>query len=304
MALEIARTHDGEIINADSMQVYRELSILTARPGSKDLRRVPHLLYGHVAGTEAYTVERWRHEALSAIETAHRAGKVPVVAGGTGFYLSSLIGGLSPIPDIDPAVREQAAARLEEIGREAFFVELERRDAEIAVRLCANDTQRILRAWEVHEATGRPLSDWQKQPRLKPPSGLRFAIIVLEPDRAALNDRIDARFDQMLAAGALDEVRRLAARGYDPGLSMMKALGVRELITHLNGEMSLDEAAAAAKLASRQFAKRQSTWFRTQMTREKLGPAVIALERLDPLQGRQLSSFLQTRIYNILSERD
>lgn len=256
------------MINADSMQVYRELRILTARPGDEDLARAPHRLYGVLAASERCSAGRWRSMAVAEIARAREAGRVPVVAGGTGLYIKALIDGLAPIPVIPETVRAAAAERVLRHGGEAVRAELAARDPEAAARIPPGDQQRLARAWAVLAATGRPLSDWQKET----PSGgvsARTFILHLDPPRDVLYAACDDRFGRMLAQGALDEVRALAARDLDPRLPIMKALGVAPLAAHLRGELTLDAAAARARQATRNYAKRQRTWFRHQITPTK-----------------------------------
>ncbi len=250
------------LINADSMQVYRELRMLTARPSDAEEARAPHRLYGTMPAAEACSAARWRDSAEDEINAALDAGHVPILVGGTGLYIRALIDGLAPVPEIPEDVRATARSKLETEGLEQFHRALSERDPCGAARLAPGDRQRLLRAWEVIEATGRPLSAWQSdgQPGLSTP----IFKILLETDRDALYARCDARFDAMIAAGALDEVRGLAAAGLDPALPAMKALGVPALLTHLAGEIDLDEATARAKQATRNYAKRQLTWFRHQ----------------------------------------
>jgi tRNA dimethylallyltransferase len=269
LALAAAEEFGGTVINADSMQVYRELRVLTARPSDADEARVPHRLYGILAAAERCSAGRWATLAADAIAEAHGQGRLPIVVGGTGFYVKALISGLSAIPEVAADMRAEAMALYARLGAEAFQAELSRVDPVSAARLRVSDTQRLTRAYEVWLATGRALSDWQGEPAIPPVPGAAFFTIVLDPPRAALNAACDARFEVMLAAGALDEVRALVTQvrdlGLDPGLPALKALGVADLMRHLAGEQSLAAATAAAKLATRRFAKRQSTWFRTQI---------------------------------------
>jgi len=264
LAVDVALAFGGTVVNADSMQLYRELDVLTARPGAEDLERAPHRLYGVLPGSERGSAARWRAMALDEIAAAHGAGRVPVVVGGTGLYLRALMEGLSAVPTVPEEVRRAAHARLEALGGEAFRAELVARDPAMA-RLNPGDTTRLTRAWEVLEATGRPLSEWQAERAEGPPPGLSFHVVILEPPRAALYERCDRRFVLMLEQGALEEVRRLDALGLDPGLPVMKALGVPELRAHLHGAMPLDEAVAKGQQSTRNYAKRQGTWFRHQL---------------------------------------
>ena len=264
MALDIAVALGGTVINADSMQLYTDLDVLTARPGAEDLARAPHRLYGVLPASERGSAARWRDMALVEIAAAHAAGRLPVVVGGTGLYLRTLMEGLSAVPSIPEDVRKAAHARLRALGGEAFRAELVARDPASA-KLNPGDTTRLTRAWEVLEATGHPLSHWQTQTAEGAPEGLRFTVLVLDPPRDALYANCDRRFRVMMGQGALDEVRQLDARNLDPDLPAMKALGVPELRAHLRGELSLDEAIALAQQSTRRYAKRQVTWFRHQL---------------------------------------
>ncbi len=266
LALTLAETYDGVVINADSMQVYGEMRILTARPGPDDEARVPHRLYGHVAAREGYSVGRWLEDAAAALAEVRQSGRLPIFVGGTGLYFKALTEGLSPMPSVPAAVRERVRARLEAEGVRALHAELEARDPASAAALPATDSQRIVRAIEVLEATGRPLSAWQsgaRQGALLDPAWARR--IVLWPDREALKTRIDARVDEMLAEGVLEEVRAVARLDLNPALPAYRAHGLRALLAHIRGEMSLSLAADTMREETRRYAKRQFTWFRRQM---------------------------------------
>jgi tRNA dimethylallyltransferase len=280
IGLAVARALGGTIINADSMQVYRELSVLTARPDASDCAAVPHRLYGFLPAAQPCSAALWREQALEEIAAASAAGRLPVVVGGTGLYLRVLMRGLAPVPEIPPAVRAATRAKLADMGGEAFHRELARRDPAMAARLNPSDRQRLARAWEVLEATGRSLDAWQREPAT-PASGspgaslggppgdplgdLQFTSFVVAPARAALYAACDARFLHMLDQGALAEAERVDALGLDPQLPAMKALGIPELRRHIHGELTLVEATTAAQQATRRYAKRQMTWFRHQM---------------------------------------
>lgn len=265
LALAAASEFDGVVINADSMQVYRELRILTARPTADDEARAPHRLYGVLPAHEVCSAGCWRDMALAEIATAHAGGELPILCGGTGLYLRTLTEGLSPMPAVPDEIRDRLRQRLATEGSAALHRELAARDPAIAARIEPGDSQRILRALEVLDATGRPLSDWQAAPADGPPDGLRFATVLLLPPRDLLYASCDRRLAAMVRDGALDEVRRLLAMGLDRAKPAMKALGVAELARHLNGECGLDEAVAAAQQATRRYAKRQMTWFRNQI---------------------------------------
>jgi tRNA dimethylallyltransferase len=265
LALALARALGGTVINADSMQVYRELPVLTAQPSAAEQVAVPHRLYGFLSVAERCSAGRWAALARAEIDAALGQGRLPIVVGGTGLYLRALTDGLAPVPPVPTAVREAARRRLSEVGKAAFHAELARRDPRMAARVRPTDPQRMVRAWEVIEATGRSLADWQAEPD-RAAKGLRFVKLVLLPDRARLYAACDARFAAMVEHGALDEARQVAAHGEAPGLPGLKALGLRELLAHLRGETSLDEAVAAGRQATRRYAKRQMTWFRHQFS--------------------------------------
>jgi tRNA dimethylallyltransferase len=265
LALALAQRLDGLIVNADSMQVYRDLRIITARPSVDEERRVPHRLYGHVDAAENFSVGRWGEEAAAVLAEAARTARAAIVVGGTGLYFSALTRGLAAVPPIPAKIREEVRARLLSDGVATLHAELKWRDPAAAARLMPGDRARITRALEVVLATGRSLTEWQDENKPAGVDPARAAKIFLAPDRDALLQRIDARFDAMMAAGALDEVRALAARHLDPALPAMKAHGVPWLIRHLNGEIALDAAMEEAKRDTRQYTKRQGTWFRNQL---------------------------------------
>jgi tRNA dimethylallyltransferase len=262
-ALALAERIGGTLINTDSMQIYREACILTARPDEAEIVRAPHRLYGHVSVHERYDVARYALDAANALEEARSARLVPIFVGGTGMYFGALIEGIPDMPKIPPEIRAGVRARREALGAEVFFDELSSRDPGTTSRLHAADTQRVLRAAEVLEATGRPLAQWQKGASVGLLEGLKLARFVLSPPRAELHRRIEARFDAMLTAGALAESERL--QDIDPSLPSAKILGLRELNAVRAGTASLEEARVAAKAATRQYAKRQVTWFRRRM---------------------------------------
>lgn len=264
LATKLAPFGGAVIINADSMQVYRELRVLTARPGPADEARAPHRLYGVMPAAEPCSAMSWRALALAELDSAWDAGRVPLVVGGTGLYFRALVDGLAPVPDIPPEVRAAAKAQLADLGGEAFLEELRRRDSATAARLNPGDSQRLVRAWEVVEATGVALSDWQAKPTGDEPFRAERLAIKLETPRADLYARIDRRFEDMVEGGALAEVAALDALGLDPTLPAMKAVGVPELRRHIAGETTLDAAIEEGQRASRRLAKRQMTWFRHQ----------------------------------------
>ncbi|MDR3489989.1 MAG: tRNA (adenosine(37)-N6)-dimethylallyltransferase MiaA [Bradyrhizobium sp.] len=265
LALELAERLGGTVINTDSMQVYADLHVLTARPSRQEEAAVPHRLYGHVDAGVNYSAGSFVADAAAALAEARAQDRVPIFAGGTGLYFKAITRGLSAVPPVPAELREAVRARLERDGVETLHAELARRDPAAAARLNPRDRTRIARALEVVEATGRALADWHSEgppPLLQPGE---FHALFLAPEREALYARIDARFDAMLKAGALDEVARLAARKLDPLLPAMKAHGVPALIRHLDREITLEEAAEIGRADTRHYAKRQFTWFRHQL---------------------------------------
>ena len=258
----------GTIVNADSQQVYRDLPILTAQPDAAAMRRAPHRLYGYLDAAERGSVARWRELALAEIAAVHAAVSLSIVVGGTGLYLRALVEGLAPVPQIPPEIRAEAAALYADLGGAAFGERLAALDPDAAARLPPGDRARLTRAWEVVRATGVRLREWQLRAGGATP--YRFATLLLMPARETLYAACDTRFAAMIERGALDEAAALAARGLAPQLPAMKAVGVPELLRHLRGETSLQEAIAAGQRATRRYAKRQMTWFRHQMTPDLL----------------------------------
>jgi tRNA dimethylallyltransferase len=265
LALTMAEKFGGTIVNADSMQVYRDLRVITARPTPAEEARVPHRLYGHVDAGENYSVGRWCRDVGEALNEIAAQGRVPILVGGTGLYFKALTTGLAAVPPIPAEIRGQVRARMASEGAAALHGELASLDPVTAQRLMVNDRSRISRALEVVLATGRSLTDWHREGMPVLVDSARAAKIFLTCERKQLVARIETRFVAMLKAGALDEVRALERRQLDPLLPAMKAHGVPWLIRHLNGEISLDEAAAGAIMDTRRYAKRQLTWFRNQM---------------------------------------
>jgi tRNA dimethylallyltransferase len=262
LALELAELFGGTIVNADSLQVYRDLPILSAQPDPPAKERVPHRLYGYLDAAERGSVGRWRDLAVTEIAAVHRAGGLPFVVGGTGLYLRALQHGMVVIPAIPPAIRAEAEELCRALGTGEFRERLAELDPVAATRF--SDRQRLVRAYEVVRTTGMPIGEWQKEkPEMAP---YRFRTILMLPPRAALYAACDARLLAMLAAGGLDEAKALAARGLSPELPAMKALGIPDLLRHLRGEVGLDQAITAAQRATRRYAKRQITWFRHQLT--------------------------------------
>ena len=262
-ALEMAEATGAAIINADSQQLYADLRILSARPSAEEEARAPHYLYGVADAAEAWSVGRWTRAVMPLLAELKTMGQPALLVGGTGLYFSALTKGLADIPDVPPEAREEALALYDTEGETAFRLRLATFDPPAEAAIESGDRQRLTRAYAVARATGRSLSDWRAatRPLLSPGS---YDRMVIEPERAALYAACDARVDTMVAAGALEEVRALTARGLDPALPAMKAVGVRELAAYLAGETTLADATAAMKQATRNYAKRQLTWFRNQ----------------------------------------
>ena len=287
LALVVAERIGGVVVNTDSMQVYGDLKIITARPRPEDEVRAPHLLYGHVDAAVNYSVGQYVDDAGAALTEARRLGRTPIFVGGSGLYFKALTAGLAAVPAVPADIRAQVRERLSAEGAPALHLELERHDPAAAARLEPNDRVRIARAQEVVLATGRSLADWHREglPPLIAPNAV--AKVFLAPERAELYRRIDARFEAMLAAGALEEVRALAARGLDPLLPAMKAHGVPWLIRCLAGEIALDQAAEKSRQDTRHYAKRQFTWFRHQLAD---WPRVAPQQALDVILGASAES--------------
>ena len=297
LALAVAETLGGTIINADSMQVYRDLAALTARPGAAELARAPHRLYGVIDAAEACSAGRWRELALAEIAASREAGRVPVLVGGSGLYLRALLEGLSPVPPVPAALREEARALHARLGGEAFRQALAALDPEAAQRLAAGDTQRLIRAYEVVAATGRPLADWRRGQG--PAAGPPAAAVLLLPPRAALYAACDARFLQMMERGALAEVEALLARGLDPALPAMRAVGVPDLAALVAGRVSRKAAVAAAQQATRRYAKRQYTWFRHQMPEHGALQKLVLAEQFSESLLAEILPFIRRALLTI-----
>ena len=265
LALALAEKLGGIIVNADSMQVYRDLRIITARPTPEDEQRAPHRLYGYIDAAENYSVGRWCTEATAALAATECYGRAAIIVGGTGLYFNALTRGLTAVPPIPAEIRDKVRARLARDGVGALHRELKQRDPAAAARLMPGDRARIARALEVVLATGRSLLDWHGEGKPASLDPTRAAKVFLMPGRDQLLRRIDARFEAMIAAGAIEEVRALAARDLAPELPAMKAHGVPWLMRHLRGEISLAEAVEGGQRETRQYTKRQATWFRNQL---------------------------------------
>ncbi len=266
LALEIAKCLDGVVINVDSMQVYRELRILSARPSEEEAAQAPHRLYGHISARDPYSVAHWLEDAASVLSECADTGHVPIFVGGTGLYFKSLLEGLSQIPEIDTDIRASWRRRSSAVSAENLHQELEKRDPPMAARLDRGDSQRIVRALEVIESTGKSLADWQNQkaaPLLN--ASLAAAKVVLSPPRGWLHERIGARFDQMIAMGGMEEAVSLSRMGLEAGSTALRAIGVETLAAAAEGTLGLSDAIERSKAQTRQYAKRQETWFRNQM---------------------------------------
>ncbi len=276
LALELARRHDGVVINADSMQVYDTLRVVTARPSEAEMEGIPHLLYGHVAASTRYSTGDWLREIGVVLGELTSRGRMPVIIGGTGLYFKSLTGGLSDMPAIPAAIREALRQRAVDEGAEVLHAELSGRDPVVAEKLRAQDGQRIVRALEVLEATGRSISSFQGEagPMIVDPA--RAEKFVVLPDRAVLHERINRRFSMMMDQGAIEEVQALLTQDLLPEMPAMKAIGVSQIADMLAGRISREEAIERASAATRQYAKRQMTWFRNQMD--------DSWSRIDPAQ--------------------
>ncbi|WP_416898494.1 MAG: tRNA (adenosine(37)-N6)-dimethylallyltransferase MiaA [Minwuia sp.] len=265
LAIDIAEALNGVIVNADSMQVYRDLRLISARPSDAEMSRAPHRLFGFLDAAEICSAARWAKLAGEEIEAARRRGKLPIVVGGSGLYVRALTEGFSPIPDVGPLHRQRAQGMLKKMGAEKFHARLAEHDPDIAARLETGDSQRLIRAMEVYLATEKPLSWWQALPPEPPMLKLPAFRLVLLPERSTLYERCDRRFEEMVREGAVDEAMALGARGLDPDLPAMKALGVKQLIAAGRGQILLEQAVADAQTATRRYAKRQMTWLRHQI---------------------------------------
>ena len=278
LALALAERRGGTVINADAMQTYDAFPVLTAQPTEEERGRAPHTLYGVLPLGETVSAARWRTLASAEIERALAEGRVPILCGGSGLYLRTLMQGIAPIPEAPPELREQANADWAALGAEAFRERLALHDPAIVARLKPGDRQRHVRAWEVWRATGRPLSDWQAGEASAAP--WRFATVLLSPDRAWLRERIERRFDLMLDQGVEAEVRAVFDRNPDPAWPGLKAHGAPEFFRRFRGELTPAEVRRIAIDHTRQYAKRQMTWFRHQMT-----PDLVLDPRPDPTLG-------------------
>ncbi len=268
-AIRLAQAVNGVIINADSLQIYDGLPILSAQPGEKDKAQAPHLLYAHLHPNHVCSAGNWREAVEPLIEDILKTGQVPIITGGSGLYIKTLTHGLSPIPDVPATIRNAGIQLQKELGNPGFYAALKKRDPEMAARLHPGHTARLLRAWEVLEATGKSLAEWQKLPPLRVPQHWRFKLHKMAPERDVLRARCDQRFLEMIAAGAIDEAAAFSARiesgEIGASVPLTKALGFAHLRDHTKGLISLDDAIERAQSDTRQYAKRQMTWFRHQL---------------------------------------
>jgi tRNA dimethylallyltransferase len=264
LALRLAEQAGGEIVNADALQLYAGLRVLTARPSPAEEARAPHHLFGVADAADGWSTGRWLRAATQVLDAITARGRLAIVVGGTGLYFHALTKGLAEIPHVPARLRHAAAAEFEAMGEAAFRTRLAEADPAAAARIAPNDRQRLVRAWEVLAASGVSLTEWQRrtEPALPPEA---WRAVALEPPRDLLYDRCDARLHAMIAEGALEEVAALTARGLSPALPALKAVGVRELAAHLRGETDLAAAVEAAQRETRRYAKRQLTWLRNQM---------------------------------------
>ncbi|MUH03622.1 tRNA (adenosine(37)-N6)-dimethylallyltransferase MiaA [Bombella sp. ESL0387] len=307
LAFHLADLYCGTVINADSMQVYRELRILTARPGEEEEAAIPHRLYGVLPAATPGSVAWWREQALAEIAACRRAGRLPILCGGTGMYLRALTDGLVEVPDPGDEARQEARTLLEAIGPEALHEKLMQADPQTASRLHPQDSQRISRAWEVLAGTGRGLSSWQ-QDRALPAAPYRFISLRLDPPRDELRSSIVQRFDDMVEAGALDEVAALREQNLPASLPAMRAHGVPELGRVLEGQCSLEDARLAATRAIGRYTRRQATWFRHhRLSREGDGEIIFqrtsGREFFSSKKMREIEYFISSRIDGPAPER-
>lgn len=264
IALNMAKKNDAVIINADSQQIYKELPILTACPLKNDYEIVPHKLYEFLDGNEFLDVKKWIELAVIEIKNAWELNKTPILVGGTGFYIKSLINGLSPVPDIKQEIRNEIRNMGEKLSVTELYSKLEAVDFELAKKLNQNDKQRILRGLEVFFSTGKKLSLWQKEKKIKPIDGLKYNIEIVDMDKILLNERIDKRIDKMIKMGVIDEVKNLMKKNYEPTAPIFKIIGVSHIINYLQNKITKDEMKNLIIIETKQYAKRQKTFFRIQ----------------------------------------
>ncbi len=269
LAIELAQKYNGVIINADSMQVYQELDIITARPNEHECQQAEHQVFGFISIKQHFSVAQWLEKVSQTIQETQLRKKTPILVGGTGLYFKALIEGLSPIPSIDMAIRKKIGNYYDEIGAQKFHDELHQIDPQAAERLSANDRQRCIRAMEIWHQTGQTLTYWQNQPRKKFVNNAVFKTFILLPNREKLYQKIEKRFDFMIENGALDEAKHIKELNLDRLLPGLKAVGLTSLLDYLDKKISLDEAITTGKTQTRRYAKRQFTWFKNQLPEQE-----------------------------------
>ncbi len=273
LALELAQKQDGIIINADSMQIYDGMAILTAQPPAEDLKKAPHEFYGYLHPNQSFSAGNWRELVEPRIHTLLEQGKVPIITGGSGLYINALLYGLSPMPDIPQDIRDAAGEKQKQLGNPNFHAALMERDPIMGTRLEPSNTARLIRAWEVLEFSGKSLSEWQALPKLEPPQNWQFTVHLVMPDREVLYDRCNQRFIQMMEQGALDQIYEFNARvqsgEVNDDVLLTNALGYKPLTAYINNEISKEEAIEKGQAETRRYAKRQVTWFRHQIKKNK-----------------------------------
>lgn len=285
LAIELCKNVTGAIINADSMQVYTEIPIISAQPSAQDHHAIPHYLYGHIPITQRMSATQWAHQAVHAITACHTKGLQPILVGGSGLYLKTLVDGLSPVPEVSIALREQICELYDLLGPTAFHDALMEIDPTSAKRLHPTDRQRTIRAREVFEASGKPLSHWQSLPKQAIGEEFTYRMVTLLPDREWLYARINQRFESMIRHGALDEARAVHALNPDPTLTGVQALGLQALRDYLDDRTTLLEAIDQAQTHSRQYAKRQYTWFKGQALHRAVSLVVDTLPDSQAIQS-------------------
>ena len=263
-AINLAKQHNGVILNADATQCYADLQILSARPSAQELTQAPHKLYGIWQGDKLASVGDWLSAITPEIEKCWQNEQLPIICGGTGFYLKALMEGLSPIPEIPAKFRNEISQEIDSHGNSSIYEKLKAIDPNITESIPLANTQRLIRAYEVYLGTGHTMSYWQAQPKAPPFPKANFELEIITLPRETLYARCDARFGQMLNQGALEEVEQLLAKNYDADLPIMKAVGVPEISSYLRGDCTLEEAETLAKQNTRRYAKRQLTWLRNQ----------------------------------------
>lgn len=301
LAVQLAKHFDFEVINCDTMQMYHDLQVITARPTQQEMEGIPHHLYGTWAAKDRGTGPRWIEDTLPVLADVLSRGKAPLLVGGTGMYLKLLMEGFSTIPEIPDEIKEEGRARLTEIGNAQFYAELCALDSQVKDKLDPGNSQRLCRTWEVITATGQSIYDWQAQNPPQKPAPYNYTVLALGQDRQWIYDRVDTRFEQMMSQGAMEEVAALAEKNLDPSLPIMRAHGVPELIALQRGQMTHEEAITQAQRNTRHYVKRQLTWLRQQLTQAVVGTSIETDKNLETfiscikgLQGGSSSSTSDT----------